>query len=457
MEAGNIRIIQAGDGSIHPLEPKYVTPEVHSLMNLDRPIVHAADLDRVVLLVGEQMDKLKAEAPWVYRYLRYGMTATFASTKSKPVPIPKRSTCIVRDPWYDLTGLAMPAFAFWPKGQQYRHMAIANPSGFPCNCRLYEMQAIQEYDVLAFAAILNSTLVALWRNFYGRYTGTEGALETMVIDARLIEVPTPLGVQEPIRSRLKEAFSRLCLRPMGDLVEEQLMDCHTPERARKLAAGPLVLSNELQQPDRRNLDDAVFELLGVYDPQERAELLKRMYDATAQHFRDIRVVEIEKMQQRAKSNSRRFNVHDLAEDVWDAAEIEGAIPLHEWIGQRSGLDSNVVILEGRPAMLSSKPLLEPRRVYFDRAHSTFIDYLSREQAQLALRLAHLGISGKLKLPADPKACIDLLAQIDKRLEQALAIFEELAKSRTSDDRIREQIAGLLLWWFVHGHETEKPS
>ncbi len=36
------------------------------------------------------MDKLKAKSPWVWRYLRYGMTATFPSSKSKHVPVPER-------------------------------------------------------------------------------------------------------------------------------------------------------------------------------------------------------------------------------------------------------------------------------------------------------------------------------------------------------------------------------
>ncbi len=112
VESGKIKIIEAGDGSIHPIEAKYVAPEVHSLMKVDRPVVRASDLDRVVLLVSEPMDKLKAESPWVWHYLRYGMTATFASKKSKPVPVPKRSTCAARDPWYDLTGLVRPELRF---------------------------------------------------------------------------------------------------------------------------------------------------------------------------------------------------------------------------------------------------------------------------------------------------------------------------------------------------------
>ena len=100
--------------------------------------------------------------------------------------------------------------------------------------------------------------------------------------------------------RLADALQRMGKREVGRLVEEQLMDCHTPERAGRLAAGPLVLSNELQQPDRRDLDDAVLELLGVSDPTERDELIGRLYEATARHFREIRVVEIEKMEQRAQ-------------------------------------------------------------------------------------------------------------------------------------------------------------
>ena len=127
VESGKLRIIEAGDGSVHPIEAKYLAPEVHSLMKVDRPVVRAADLDRVVLLVGEPMDKLKTKSPWVWRYLRYGMTATFASAKSKPVPVPERSTCAARDPWYDLTGLVQPGIAFWPMAQQYRHIIRGQP------------------------------------------------------------------------------------------------------------------------------------------------------------------------------------------------------------------------------------------------------------------------------------------------------------------------------------------
>ena len=185
-----------------------------------------------------------------------------------------------------------------------------------------------------------------------------------------------------------------------------------------MATGPLVLSSELREPDRRELDDAVFELLGVSDPNERGGLIDRLYEATARHFRDIRVVEIEKMEQRAKSHNKRFNVHDMTADIWDAAELEDATPLAEWIGRRAESDSLVVIPEDRPAIPSTNPLFAPNRVYFGRASKTEMDYRSREQAEMVVRLANLGISGKVKLPGNPKDCINLLGLVNERLKQS---------------------------------------
>ncbi|HNS18901.1 MAG TPA: N-6 DNA methylase [Sedimentisphaerales bacterium] len=457
VEAGKLKIIEAGDGSIHPVEAKYLAPEVHSLMKLDRPIVHTGDLGRFVLLVRDPMDKLKTKSPWVWRYLRYGMTATFASEKSKGKPIPKRSTCAARDPWYDLTRLVKPGFALWPKAQQYRHIVPANPSATICNCNLYDVSSddLTGTERTSLVAILNSTLVGLFKTFYGRFAGTEGNLKTEVVDVNLLEVPDPRGIPASLAQRLSDALDRMGEREVGRLVEEQLMDCHTPERARRIAAGQLVLSAELHQRDRQDLDDAVFELLGVTDPQERADLVGRLYEATARHFRDIRVVEIEKMQQRAKSNNQRFSVHDLAADIWDAGELEDATPLAEWVGQWSESAMLVDIPEERPAILSPSPMFDPNTVYFGKTRRTHVDCPSRGQAELVVRLANFGVSGKVKLPGDLDPCLKLLDRMEVRIDKAMARFAELAESRTGDERVRQQVLEALERWFVLGREEGK--
>jgi hypothetical protein len=426
---------------------------------LDRPVVRAHDLDRVVLLVDEPMDKLKAKSPWVWRYLRYGMAATFRSKKSGHVPVPKRSTCAARDPWYDLTGLVRPGIAFWPMAQQYRHIVAGNPESLICNHNLFDVapSRLQAREAKSLVAILNSTLVALFKTFYGRFAGTEGNLKTEVVDVNLMEVPDPRDIPDDLARRLADALDRASHREIGRLVEEQLMDCHTPDRARRIAAGPLVLSDELHQRDRRDLDDGVFELLGVSDQKERDDLVGRLYEATARHFREIRVVEIEKMQQRAKSNSQRFSVHDLAADIWDAAGLEDAAPLGEWVGQYRESSIMVDIPEDRPAVLSPSPMFDPDTVYFGKSRKSPVDCPSHAQAELIVRLANLGVSGKVKLPTDTGPCFKLLDRVNVRLEKALARFRELAESRTSDERVREQLAEVLQRWFVLGREASQPT
>jgi hypothetical protein len=458
IESGRLRIIEDGNGVVHPIEAKYLAPEVHSLMKVDRPVVRAADLDRVVLLVGEPLDKLKANAPWVWRYLRYGMSASFRTTKSGSLPVPKRPTCAARDPWYDLTGLVKPGIAFWSKSQQYRHIVPANTEKIIGNCNLYDLAAdtLSGREQGALVALLNSTLVGLFKTFYGRFAGTEGNLKTEVVDVNLLEVPDPRGVSEGVANRLGDALKRMTGREVGRLIEEQLMDCHTPERARKLAAGPLVLPNELRQADRHDLDDAVFELLGVSDPQERETLIARLYEATARHFRDIRVVEIEKMEQRSKSGGGRFSIQDLAADIWDGAELEDAMPLAEWIGQQSESDSAVVIPDERPAVVS-KPLFDPNKVHFGKEQKTYVDSPSPAQALLVVRLANLGVAGDVRLPAGQEPCSALLARLEERLAKALSRFKELAETRSGDEKARRQIMEAVERWFVLGREGAKPE
>src|SRR5690348_1070945 len=298
-------------------------------MKVDRPAVVAKELDRVVLLIGEPMSRLRDTH--ASRYIRYGETHAFASSKSEPVPVPERSTCKSRQPWYDLTKLVDPGFALWPMAQQYRHIVPENPERVICNHNLFDIgnRNLSGTELNALTAILNSTLVGLFKTFYGRFAGTEGNLKTEVVDVNLIDVPDPRGISDDLATKLTDALRRMQQRSIGRLVEEQLMDCHDPERAKRIAQPPIVLSRERTREDRRALDDAVLELLGVGEPAMRSKLVDRLYEETSLHFRWIRVVELQKMEQRRTSAARKFSTEELAADLWDAAELEDLTPLKE--------------------------------------------------------------------------------------------------------------------------------
>jgi hypothetical protein len=450
IDAGAVRIIRAGDGSEHPIEAEYLALEVHTLRDFQQIEVHAPDCDCMILLVGQPLSALKGT--WVARYLHYGETHTFASGKSKPVPVPKRSTCAARDPWYDLTKLIKPGIAFWPMAHHYRHVIPLNPESLICNHRMFDVLLGQNTDPRLLAGILNSTLVALSKTFYGRFTGTEGSLDTEVIDVHALEVPDPSTASPGIAKGIHEAFDQLGGRPIGRLVEEQLMDCHSPEHARVIASGPLRLADELRQPDRRALDDAIFELLGASDPDHRRELVDRLYAETARHFRKIRVVEIQKQEQRAKTGVRRFTVDGLAADVWEAASLSDWRPLAEWLSEQPESKQTFTIPDADQAyLMPASDMYDRNVVFFGKGRdATRIACDSREQAELLDRFVTLGFRGSVSLPEGAQACREYLTRVQDRLSQARAEFEALAESRGGNDRAREEVIDLLMHWFVHG-------
>src|SRR5882724_248410 len=293
VETGRVKLIMAGNGTVHPVESEYLAPEVHSLMEIDGPIIDRGSLKHVILVVAEQLKEL--HSTHVARYLRYGEKTSFASEKSRAVPVPKRSTCAARNPWYDLT-YTKPGSLVWPKSQQYRHIVAFNSTGLIVNCNLYDVTVIDEKirPPKVVAAVLNSTIVALFKIYFGRYAGTEGNLKTEVIDVNLLEIPDPRYATREVAAKLTDSFDRLSKRDTQPMVEEEFMACRSSERAEKLKESPINLPAELQMSDRRDLDVAVFELIGVADRAERERLCDQLYFETAKHFREIRIVEIKK-------------------------------------------------------------------------------------------------------------------------------------------------------------------
>jgi methylase of polypeptide subunit release factors len=448
---GRLKIIKAGDGSVHPVESEFLAQEIHSLMKVDRPVVRSGEFDQLILLVDRPIPQLGGT--YVSKYLRYGESHSFASKKSKAVPVPKRSTCRTRDRWYDLTKLIDPGFALWPKAQQYRHIVPANPDRLICNCNLYDMAPVglSQTEQDALTAVLNSTLVGFMKTFYGRFAGTEGNLKTEVVDVNLLEVPNPRGISDVIATKLATALQAMQARSVGRLVEEQLMDCHSPEQARRIAEGPIVLSNELKQSDRRALDEAVFELLGVADPRRRREFVDRLHIETAVHFRQIRVVEIQKMEQRKKSVARGFSAEELAADLWDASEMEDLRPLKEWMAQQPSANAAVIIPEASPAFLSEHAkMFDNETVYFGRDRREHVISKSRDEAELVKLLADLGIHGAVNVPPKPDVCAELKTKIEQRTTLAKSRFEDLARTRTNLEGKQAEVVDLLLRWYVLG-------
>jgi hypothetical protein len=401
--------------------------------------------DRLVLLVSGADSK----ARYVKRYLEYGEKTTFSSGKSKAVTVPKRSTCKAREPWYDLTKYKRGQL-IWSKAHHYRHIAVYNSEKYVVNCRLYDVFLDPSKTAKLLAAICNSTLTALFKTFYGRYTGTEGNLETMVVDLALLEIPDPRIATPEVAANLVNAFDRLCQRDTLPMVEEEFIACRSSERAAKLNELPIGAPAELRTLDRRDLDLAVFELIGVTDSDAREKLCDELYFEPAKHFREIRIVEIKKQEQRAKSEGRGFRIDELAVDIWDALTDHERLPIVDWVGSNFAHDWPVTIPDGNPKLPDFEDMLDAATVFFSSKKGTRAARLTcptRAHAEVIYQLCKLGIRGDISLPNSAE---NLAAELSRRLSSIDQRVDELARSRSTDESRIEDLAALLKHWMILG-------
>jgi len=211
------------------------------------------------------------------------------------------------------------------------------------------------------------------------------------------------------------------------------------------------LSDELCQSDRRVLDDAVLEMIGMADPQERATILDELYLETARHYRQVRIVEVQKQVQRTGGH-RRLTAEDIAASIWDSlGDDDKGPPLADWLKTLKAKRQPVHIPDGKAKALGKGHMFSPASVDFTQGKTVYHEtYAHPAQAALAALLANLEIRGQVKLPADEADSDEWQKAIQKRLAHARTRFEALAGSRTGTQPLRDAAAGVLMQWFLHG-------
>ncbi len=263
-ETEKIRIVQAGDKSQHLIEAEYLEPEIHSLMEIDSFEIKSNELARKIILVSESKDELKGKH--ILKYIKWGEREKFyeRTTIANRISTEKE--------WYDLTHES-PAQIILPKLQQYRHIISLNSELLLNNSSLLSVYTSNDFSE-DLCAILNSTIVALAKQFFGRIHGAEGSLQLDVYSAQMMSVPNPREAKPQIRKKLTSAFNSMRKRKALPLVDVDSTDEEN-------------WTGELALTDRQNLDDAVLELIGISDAEERKTLRDELYREITKLYRQI--------------------------------------------------------------------------------------------------------------------------------------------------------------------------
>jgi hypothetical protein len=336
--------------------------------------------------------------------------------------------------------------------QKYRHIIPWNPQRLPCNHNLFDIHPLElsEDEQTALMAILNSTLVGLFKHFYGRYAGSEGTLKTEIVDVLMLEIPSPVGVSNSLCQRMSRALETISQREVTHSVEQDFLDCHTEARMRELQTAPVRLPLELQRADRRELDLLVFELLGVNQGGRREELVDRLYRESTLYYRQQRIQDIQSTLNRPKGNPGNASQHELALDAWKHLGPELEKPLSEWLDEQTGKAKTVNIPEGDVRLPAAENWFEATTVYFGKKPATSRACASRSEAELLATIAREGLRGPVSIPRTETECRTLLEQLNARLAAAGAKFEALAEERAGSEKLREQVIELLHRWFIQG-------
>ena len=445
--SGQVKLVRCGEGrgEIRPIEAEYLEPEIHSLMEVRGFTVTSEDCSRLIFYVGNSKDEL--QGTYALRYIKWGerQNVHLGSTVAGRVTKDRE--------WYDLTGHER-APALWPKERQYRHIAPANNERLISNCRLYEIYPPEEYDnPNLWGGILNSTLTLLSSLQFGRPVGNEGNWSTMVVDVAMMLVPNPRLAGEEQIARVAKAFGKIQERnPLQFLSERRLRHMAFTQAGKEAQLDKLSDLCELDMADRRELDDAVLEMLGVESSERRQELREELYDYMREFFELTRqkeekaIVNKNKARRRGQASPTEIATQILAEMSESHPDLlRGYDP--DFLDLTKPFDTFDLPGESVPqALKDTNPLLYDRGVVFLKGKKPFANLITKipEQDPLIILLAGSGIHGLVRVPHEPEECDRLYHEYAAFLCRREETIRELIANRTLDEDMQEKIYAALM-------------
>lgn len=422
-DTDRVRLVAVGDGTIHPIEAKYLLPEVHRLAEVTGYEVDSSSLPRRMVAISETMENLAGTH--AAAYIRWGQRG--------PRRFHKRSTCSGRDPWYDITGYDTPTI-LWSKSHKYRHIAPFNRERIVPNNNLYGVRSAEGIEDDLLCAILNSTLIGWLKCFVSRPMGTEG-FKTEVVDVRKIPIPDPRNASTEVQSRIQAAFAHMRQRQAFNLIDE------------------------LDLEDRQELDDAVFELLGASGATERKRLRAELYSATRTLYQSLRHVEVQATHNRSRTARRsRVTPHDIAMEIWDGLDKtelrkfpEGFLPPEEGEMEAIEIPSRVTHVEVGASLFTVEALgnrdsanLKPALVAGSvQVNDDIYDLGSLERAQYLEAMIISGRIGRLHVPVDLSVCGEAVSKFRTYRTQLKERVQQLAEEHAGVGKLADQVAATL--------------
>jgi hypothetical protein len=239
--------VQDKTGASHRVERRYLSPVIFSLKEISGIRFAPAAASRFFFNCSDDTGELKGTR--ALEYIRAGERAGFH----------RRPTCAARDPWYSVARDWKPAPLIFPSKVGERWLIAINEGGVIEDKKLYGVFPNRAAATRPLAALLNSTWARYCAEMTARQmTGAQAIADIDVVVAGQILIPDPDDLSPDQLSELDAALEALCRRPVVSVFDEVI------------------------RSDRRRLDELVLAAIGFTHPDERAQVLKDLYQAVTE-------------------------------------------------------------------------------------------------------------------------------------------------------------------------------
>jgi hypothetical protein len=218
--------VRNGAGWEGEIEEEFLKPVIKSPRECRSILIKPEDLRYKIFMCHRDKSELKGTA--ALEYIRWGEAQGYH----------ERPSCRGRQRWWDV-GVREVAPLSFNKGPWDRHFIPVNMANAFTDQQVYIILPRLQVDILILGAVANSTT---WWGFLettGRANFGEGILWIAVYEAAQMPLLNPEDITPEERERLLSAFASLGPRDVLPVVDE------------------------IHQPDRRALDEVVFDMLGL--------------------------------------------------------------------------------------------------------------------------------------------------------------------------------------------------
>lgn len=403
-----LRLVEAGDGGRYVIEADYLKPLVKSTRDIKSLTIDESITKFRVLIVSGEKKALVGKN--VLKYIRAGETQSFGVGPRAGVPA-KKPTCASRSPWYALDQSNKGKF-LWFALITDTHAVPHNPDDFLSDKRFYNVNPKDAGQEELIFGLLNSTFTFLCAEFWGRQFAGRGidSIDITVYEVAQLPFLNPEAVPEEIATKIVDAVHKIADRAILPVLEE------------------------VNQPDRQALDDAVLEAIGFNNPEERGKVLAELYDAVCQR--------VESRFERARSTQHpgekrsRPNPEAIAEELYKELTPESFKKFPEDFVPVGTKTKSMQIPDGTEDF---------ERITFNRLRigDNLMEFDNPDEVEFIQFAIQGGASASIAIPMESSLVHDAVTGYRGYLSELATNVEELASSRTQDRKLKQRIVEAL--------------